>query len=123
MSPEHIKLRMRLSPLIQVQEALLRKLTPYGIEYERANMADANLSPTREAWVNSSFQWKGKFGRMLGPNRDSFDSARDIDFDDPKDPGMILYNCRDDMIKLWNDPVIQELLNVTKQRFYDRSGL
>ncbi|KIY71108.1 guanine nucleotide binding protein, alpha subunit [Cylindrobasidium torrendii FP15055 ss-10] len=124
MTSEHLKLKMRLLPLMQVQDVLLRKLTPHGVEYDRNGISEATFTPPREAWVNSSSQWKGKFRRGIPENaaeRDSFDSAR-IDFDDPQDPGVILHNCRDDIIKLWTDPAIQKLLELTNQRFYDTSG-
>ena len=74
--------------------------------------------------MNSAAQWKGAFGRLLSTNiRDSVDSEFGIDFDDPNDPGVILHNCSEDMIRLWNDPTIKALLKVHKLRLEDMPGL
>ncbi|KAF8909854.1 G-alpha-domain-containing protein [Mucidula mucida] len=122
MTPEHLKLRMRLTPLTAVQEALMRKLFPTNLDYEMTAQVDLASFPFRDPCVHTTWQWKGKFGRMVAPDRSSFDSAQAIDFDDPQDPGVILHNCSSDMVRLWTDPVIQELLRVSRLQLYDTSG-
>jgi len=118
---------MRLSPLHQVEEALLRKLTPAGsAEFEATHLSPLTNLPysTRvgstptELALNSLTPWKAAFNRLMSSTRTSLDS-QDIDFNDPKDPGVILHACRDDIAALWNDSSIKELLDVQKIRLED----
>lgn len=132
LTPEHLKLRMRLLPLHQVEEALLRKLTPPGsIEFEAThlssvanfNYATPSTRTRKEIAVNSTSQWKGAFSRVVANTiRSSMDSGMDIDFDDPNDPGIVLHACAEDMIRLWNDPTIKGMLKTRKIRLEDKAG-
>jgi hypothetical protein len=133
LTPEHLKLRMRLLPLHQVEAALLRKLTPPGsIEFEAThlssvtnfNYATRSARARKEIAVNSTSQWKGAFSRVVANTvRSSMDSGMDIDFDDPNDPGIVLHACAEDMIRLWNDPTIKGMLKTRKIRLEDKAGL
>lgn len=87
LTADHLKLKMRLSPLLQIEQALVRKLTPPGsAEFEATHLAQASnvgyveRLRQKEVAVNSLFAWKGIFGRLLLDNRDSVD----IDWDDPQ---------------------------------------
>jgi hypothetical protein len=132
LTPEHLKLRMRLLPLHQVEAALLRKLTPPGsIEFEAThlssvtnfNYATRSARARKEIAVNSTSQWKGAFSRVVANTvRSSMDSGMDIDFDDPNDPGIVLHACAEDMIRLWNDPTIKGMLKTRKIRLEDKAG-
>ena len=132
LSPDLLKLKMRLAPLQQVEEALLRKLSPPGsIDFEATHLAPVTDLPystrsskfTREVAVHSNSQWKGAFSRFMASVRTSLDSM-DVDFtSDPNDPGVVLNACADDMIRLWTDPTIQSLLKVYKVRLEDKAGL
>ena len=82
-----LKLKMRLSPLLQVEQALVRKLTPPGsAEFEATHLAQVSnvgyveRMRQKEVAVNSLFAWKGVFGRLLSDSRASVD----IDWDDPE---------------------------------------
>lgn len=132
LTAEHLKLKMRLLPLQQVEDVLLRRLTPAGsAEFEATRLSPLTNLPysTRvsngpiEITVNSMAPWKNAFSRLLSSTRSSFESSQDIDFDDPKDPGVILNACAEDMIRLWNDPTIKELLRIQKIRLEDMAGL
>lgn len=131
LSPEHLRLKMRLLPLQRVEENLLRRLSPAGSsEFEATHLTPVTNLPhsgrsgkAREIAVNSTSQWKGAFSRLLSSARTSFESGADIDFDDPDDPGVVLHACAEDMIRLWNDPTIKALLNARKQRLEDMAGL
>ena len=108
---------MRLAPLIQVEAALLRKLVPP----EQADIlarADPNTYPFYEISVNSNMGWKNTLNRLLGSSseRSSFDSLDLVNWSDPEDPGVILHACSEDMIKLWADPTVKELLDIEKMR-------
>ncbi|KAJ3733784.1 guanine nucleotide binding protein, alpha subunit [Lentinula guzmanii] len=125
---EHLKLKMRLSPLLQVEESLWRRLSPSSaVEFEASHLASITNVPhstrPKEVYVQSSMAWKSTFSRLLSTStRDSVESDTGIDFDDPKDPGVILNNCAEDMIKLWHDSTIRELLNVSGIRLEDTPG-
>ncbi|TFK44474.1 guanine nucleotide binding protein, alpha subunit [Crucibulum laeve] len=131
LTPEHLRLKMRLLPLQQVEEALLRRLTPAGsAEFEATHLSPLTNLPYslrvgtvhREIAVNSTAQWKGAFTRLMSTTRSSFESGRDIDFEDPNDPGVILHACSDDMVRLWHDPTIKKLLKAQKIRLEDMAG-
>ncbi|EMD34878.1 hypothetical protein CERSUDRAFT_117074 [Gelatoporia subvermispora B] len=133
LTADHLKLKMRLSPLLQVESALVRKLTPAGsAEREATQLAHAHAAQpelaaavaaarAREVAVNSQFAWKGMFSRLVTNPRGSFESDA-IDWDDPEDPGRILYACRDDMIALWHDETIRQLLRGRRVRLQDSPG-
>lgn len=87
LTPEHLKLRLRLLPLLQVEESLIRKLTLAGTTApEATRLAQINSDPDanyreKEVAVNSHFVWKGMFSRIVGPRRDSLDEPA-IEHDD-----------------------------------------
>jgi len=122
---------MRLLPLQQVEEALLRKMTPAGsAEFEATHLSPVTNLPYkqpsgkfREVAINSTAHWKSAFGRLLATARTSVDSAADIDFEDPNDPGVILHACSEDITQLWNDPTVKQLLKAQKLRLEDMAGL
>ncbi|KAG2064558.1 G-alpha-domain-containing protein [Suillus decipiens] len=121
LSPEHLKLKMRLAPLLQVEAALMKKLLPNGY-VQPSNLADSTHSlPIRqEISVNSSAGWKNIFNRLMG--RNSCDSADLIDWSDPDDPGVVLNACAEDMKRLWTDPTIQKLMEVEKMKPEEMAG-
>ncbi|KAG6861685.1 hypothetical protein C0995_013254 [Termitomyces sp. Mi166 len=115
LTPEHLRLKMRLLPLQQVEETLLRKLTPQGsAEWETTRLSPVTNLPYSgrnapgELALNSLTPWKNAFNRLVTGTRTSLDS-QDIDFDDPNDPGVILNACKDDIYALWTDMAIKEL--------------
>ncbi|KAJ3569837.1 hypothetical protein NP233_g4785 [Leucocoprinus birnbaumii] len=130
LTPEHLRLKMRLLPLQQVEENLLRRLSSAGSsEIEATHLSPVTNLPYagksvkgKEVTVNSSSHWKGAFSRLLSNARSSFESGADIDFEDPNDPGVILHACAEDMMRLWNDPTIKALLSARKQRLEDMAG-
>ncbi|KIP09895.1 hypothetical protein PHLGIDRAFT_28734 [Phlebiopsis gigantea 11061_1 CR5-6] len=127
LTPEHLKLRLRLLPLLQVEESLIRKLTLAGTTApEATRLAQINSDPDanyreKEVAVNSHFVWKGMFSRIVGPRRDSLEEPA-IEHEDLGDPAKILSLCREDMTTLWNDPTIQAVLEFQKLRLQDLPG-
>ena len=83
LTAEHLKLKLRLSPLLQVEEALIRKLTPAGSgEHEATQLrvvtgavVNRPRAIDKELTVNSNFAWVGVFQRMI--TRNSTDSDLD----------------------------------------------
>ena len=125
---EHLKLKLRLSPLVQVEDALARKFSLAGSSsVDLGDNKDLNSSQRpREVIVNSTTQWRGIFRRHPANEskaRDSMDSELMIDWDDPQDPGVLLNACADDMKRLWNDPTIQTLLDMQKLRVEEVASL
>ncbi|KAJ3971688.1 guanine nucleotide binding protein, alpha subunit [Lentinula raphanica] len=128
LTAEHLKLKMRLSPLLQVEESLWRRLSPStAVQIETSHLSSITNVPLptrpKEVYVQSTMPWKSTFSRLMSTSsRDSSESDTGIDFDDPKDPGVILNNCAEDMIKLWHDPTIRELLSALRIRLEDTPG-
>ncbi|KAG5638788.1 hypothetical protein H0H81_010017 [Sphagnurus paluster] len=127
-TPAHLRIKMQLAPLQQVEEALLRKLTPVGsAEFEATHLSPLTNMPyatrahhaAQELQLNSTTQWKAAFTKLISARA----SQESQDIDDPKDPGAILHACKDDIAALWNDPVIRRLLEVKKLRLQDLGGL
>ena len=77
---------MRLTPLVQVEEVLLRKLSPAGSGETEATHLTSGKNTSKykdkELAINSSFAWKGVFNRLISSARDSIDSEV-IDWDSP----------------------------------------
>lgn len=122
LNPEHLKLKMRLAPLLQVEVALIKKLIPNG-HAQLSNLANPaqSLPIQQEISVNSSVGWKNTFSRLMG--RNSCDSADLIDWSDPDDPGVVLNACAEDMKRLWTDPIIRKLMDIEKMRPEEMAGL
>jgi len=127
---------MRLLPLRQIEDVLIRKLNPAGsIENEATHLGSSRTTlPSgrmhrsgttrfKEITIHSTFQWKVAFGKLLASVRDSMESGADIDWENPKDPGIVLNACAEDIVKLWNDPTVKQLLQMHKIRLEDMSGL
>lgn len=118
LNPEHLKLKMRLAPLLQVEVALMKKLLPNG--HAQFSNSAQSLPIQQEISVNSSAGWKNTFNRLMG--RNSCDSADLIDWSDPDDPGVVLNACAEDMKRLWTDPIIRKLMEVEKMRPEEMAG-
>ncbi|KIK95545.1 hypothetical protein PAXRUDRAFT_826893 [Paxillus rubicundulus Ve08.2h10] len=125
LTPEHLKLKMRLAPLIQVEASLIRKLLPPGQADLATHTTPSALPSQQEVSVNSSISWKGAFNRLMGNSgnpRDSCESADFINWSDPEDAGVVLHACSEDMIKLWGDPTIRNLMEIEKMRPEEMAG-
>lgn len=89
LTSEHLKLRLRLLPLLQVEDELIRRLTQAGTSVPEAtrltqitNSPNVNLKE-KEVAVNSHFVWKGMFSRMVSSRRSSSESEPVVEWDDP----------------------------------------
>ncbi|KAI9460793.1 G-alpha-domain-containing protein [Boletus coccyginus] len=125
LTPEHLKLKMRLAPLIHVEAALIRRLLPPD---QIEGLARSNLTASpfhHEISVNSSTSWKGALGRLMRSptGRDSRDSTDLVNWSDPDDPGVVLHACSEDMTKLWVDPTVRKLMEIEKMRPEEMAGL
>lgn len=82
-----------------------------------------SVNVAREMSVNSNSWtgWKGKFKDFVSTNGKTV-GEDGIDWGDPDDPGRVIHLCGEDMIKLWTDPVVRELLEAWKVRLQEMSG-
>lgn len=71
LTSEHLKLKMRLSPLLQIEESLIRKLTTSS--HLRGEAVDFPLAPLtntdnsrKEISVHSRSSWKSAFKKSNG---------------------------------------------------------
>ena len=74
----------------------------------------------KEIGVNAAVRWKDAFTRG---QRESVNSEEGIDWDDPEDPGVVLHACAEDMMRLWNDGFVRELLERQGLRLEEVAGL
>ncbi|KAI6045255.1 G-protein alpha subunit-domain-containing protein [Pisolithus marmoratus] len=118
LTAEHLKLKMRLAPLGQVEAALIKKILPPG------QTSPAEDSSLHEVCINSNSGWKSALSRIVGngDNRKSCDTADMINWTDPDDPGVVMHACAEDMKRLWSDPIIKRLMEVEKMRPEDMAG-
>ncbi|KAL0570303.1 hypothetical protein V5O48_011667 [Marasmius crinis-equi] len=116
LDPELLELRLRLNPLLQVEEKLARRFMVPDLESH--DKAHQNF---REVAVNSTVAWKDVFSKLV-PRRQSSNDSDYIDWDDPTDPGRVLHECADDMKRLWRHPVVQELLDKQNLRLEEMAG-
>jgi hypothetical protein len=89
LTPDHLKLRLRLLPLLQVEELLIRRLMRAGTTEQEAarlgqvpDIADA-VGREKEVAVNSHFVWRGMFSRVIGGGRRQSLESEHVDWDDP----------------------------------------
>ncbi|KAF8632876.1 hypothetical protein AX17_004724 [Amanita inopinata Kibby_2008] len=124
--PDILELRMRLSPLLQVEETLVHRLTKVGSGETEATQffdTDRPYAVLKEIAVNSAAQWKDALAHLKrGKGRQSFDSEDAIDWDDPNDPGAVLHACSEDMIRLWNNSFVRNLLEMQSLRLEELAG-
>ncbi|KAJ7874772.1 guanine nucleotide binding protein, alpha subunit [Mycena olivaceomarginata] len=126
LTPELLTLKMRLLPLQQVEEALLGKLTP-GAKLSKAYTAIPDDSPSpsstlQEVSVHSAAPWKGAFSRLMNNVRSSVDGPEVNEPQDSRDARQLLHACSEDMIRLWNDPTVKEVLKAHRLRLEDMAG-
>jgi guanine nucleotide-binding protein alpha-1 subunit len=97
------------------------------VEHRRTQSAGGAMpgGTQREPVVYSTTQWKDLFGRFrnAGGVRQSYDSQNPVDWDDPNDPGRVLYECRQDIKDLWEHRTVQELLEKQNLRLEEMAGL
>lgn len=104
-------MRMRLSPLLPIEEQLTRRLLP-----------DAN-DRLQDVCVRAGSGWKGLLaglqdaGGAKEPRRPSTAEGK------KDDPTAVLAACRDDIIALWEDPIVKDVLKRREIRLQDMPGL
>jgi hypothetical protein len=128
LSPDLLKLKMRILPLRQVEQRLLRRLaltgSGGGVDNVQLSYTERGRAFLKEVGVNSAVRWKDAFTRgQHDRNRESVNSEVGIDWDDPEDPGVVLHACAEDMMRLWNDGFVRGLLERQGLRLEEVAGL
>ncbi|KAJ7932073.1 guanine nucleotide-binding protein alpha-4 subunit [Mycena leptocephala] len=121
LTPELLTLKMRLLPLQQVEEALLGKLTP-SARFNKAYSASLDPRKPQEVSINSTTPWKGAFNRLMNNVRSSVDGPEVDEPQDSRDARQLLHACSEDIIRLWNDPTVKEVLRAHRLRLEDMAG-
>ena len=108
LTDKHRRISIGLSPLLSIANGLNKKLdgqTP-------------DLS--REVCVRPGSGWKAKLGISMptSPKKAQGQDSKKID-----EVSSILSVCRDDIIELWEDPAVQEVLKARDVRLEESPGL
>ncbi len=119
---------MRLLPLRQVEQRLLRRLaltgSGGGVDNVQLSYTERGRAFLKEIGVNAAVRWKDAFTRgQRDRDQQSVNSEEGIDWDDPEDPGVVLHACAEDMMRLWNDGFVRELLERQGLRLEEVAGL
>jgi hypothetical protein len=123
LTQKHRVLNMRLSPLREVEDDLRKRLGAADPEFTFANGEDGVLNGVTGAVPHKSRGefgvrgWIGALGLPTG-TRKSDDAPMSVD-----EPTEILATLRDDIISLWEDAEVRELLRANGVRIEDRPGL
>ncbi|KAJ7029794.1 guanine nucleotide binding protein, alpha subunit [Mycena alexandri] len=127
---ELLALRTRLLPLLDVEDALTRRLATLDVDHLHTTPEPArgplisNIFRRRagkEIEVNSAVAWKSAFMRDPG-GRESFDTQNAVDWDDTEDPGPLLHARSEDMQRLWTHPTVRAILDRQGIRLQETSG-
>ncbi|EPQ53559.1 G-alpha-domain-containing protein [Gloeophyllum trabeum ATCC 11539] len=108
-TPELKQLRMRLSPLKRVEEMLSKRISA-----DDPNPVRKGLNSASEVSVRSGSGWKA-LARLSHRTRPASP-------DELEDAGRVIEACRDDIIELWADPVVQKGLKSNEIALQEQSG-
>lgn len=107
----HRRLRMRLSPLISMEENLNRKLFPQQPD-------------PREISVRGGTNWKSYLARVAKEKEQKPPRPRSSQSTVPQEEGThILVTFKEDIIALWSDPVVHRVLERRRCNVRDMPGL
>lgn len=134
LTDSHRRIRMRLLPLLAIEEELTKKLFP-------ELSTNSITSPTGEGWppgikevcVRAGSGWKGVLGNFVGVNAgetngmangNGKDKGRPVTNEAKKDdPTTVLAACREDIVSLWEDQTVRAVLKKRGVRLQDMPGL
>jgi guanine nucleotide-binding protein alpha-1 subunit len=125
LTDNHRRIRMRLSPLISMEAALARKLLPENFDPERSS---------RDICVRANSGWKTTLERATSPDARPGSSTKSgarrvssrpgtSDTRSRDDPTAVLAACKDDILLLWEDPIVKDVLKKHNVRLEDSPGL
>lgn len=128
-----LELSMRLSPLSRIESILISALSsadPVSDDFEATrlqalspdNGAPAPSKPKGELSISANV-WVKALKSKVSKGRNSVGSRDDDDILTKEDIVGTLRACREDMISLWNDPYVKQVLAKRRYRPQDSSGL
>ncbi|EJD43347.1 G-alpha-domain-containing protein [Auricularia subglabra TFB-10046 SS5] len=128
LTEEHERLRQRLERLRDAESALMAQIRAPAEEGDgfaqsvAQSYEDSDHVPQERKELAVRADWKRPFQRLRLPNpRSSFDEHLDAgDYVD--EPTEVIHDLRQDIITLWNDPDVRELLRRRKLRIEETSG-
>ncbi|EED79074.1 candidate G-protein alpha subunit [Postia placenta Mad-698-R] len=107
----HRKMRMRLSPLLPIEEQLSKRLFPEA--HERLH----------DVCVPAGSGWKSMLASLSnGGVAAPAEKERRPGTADRDDPTAVLAACKDDIVALWEDPVVRAVLKKHNVRLQDMPG-
>lgn len=105
------EMKMRLSPVLHIESALVRKLNG-GTDWPNTKNGNASLQQPTEVSVRGQ-GWKKAFQSHRHQSAKA-NAGDGIDWDDREDPGVILNACRNEMMALWNNQRVRDVLKRQK---------
>ncbi|CCO33112.1 Guanine nucleotide-binding protein alpha-4 subunit [Rhizoctonia solani AG-1 IB] len=123
------ELRLRLQPLMLLEDQLNRTLAgdlsgndlePTRLGSYAAPHRESGDKKDKEVAVRSGSTWKKALNTFKG-KRDDDDDA--YTWDDPNDPGHTIFALREDMLGLWRDPFVQDVLHKQRLQLEHTAGL
>lgn len=128
-------LRMRLLPLRHIEALLIAKLVPPNEEEathlgHRAHSNGSISSGSDRSFTNQEVfvrpagtSWKGVLARGVDRINGRPISAGTTGLETKDEPQEVLNSCRKDIIALWNDPFVRDVLRRRKIRLEEFPGL
>lgn len=132
------ELRMRLLPLRHIEHLLIAKLVPPG-EDEATHFGissftgkgvmngerygNGNSPKYQEIFVRSGASWKGLVAKGKGGSFGRPTSAGTTGIETQDEPTTVLYECRHDLMELWLNAFVRDVLKRRKIRIEEQSGL
>lgn len=132
------ELKMRLLPLRHIEQLLIAKLVPPGEDeathfggfnghtngHGHSHSHSASARANQEIFVRPGTSWKGFVARgkgVLGAGRPTSAGTAGIETKD--EATVVLHECRSDLLCLWGDPAVREILRRRKIRLEEQPGL
>ncbi|KAI0073919.1 G-protein alpha subunit [Panus rudis PR-1116 ss-1] len=120
----HRRIRLRLLPLLDIEEELTKKLFPEINGFKVPDkVSDGTAFPPgiKEVCVRAGSGWKGVLSSLIGDD-DTDKNNRPNTAEDKNNPTTMLAMCRDDIVALWEDPIVQGVLKKRGVRLQDMPG-
>lgn len=127
-------LKMRLLPLRHIEALLIAKLVPPNEEEAthlghngQSNSSISTRSDSsshyQEVFVRPGTSWKGVLAKGFSRLSGRPISAGSSGLETMEEPQDVLHRCRIDMITLWSDPLVRDILRRRKIRLEEFPGL
>jgi hypothetical protein len=138
LAEKYDRLNLRLSPLRKLQKDLEACLGAASSEETTVGangaydpslgltaLAERRTRNTQEFCINSRNGWKSALNRVLPPvnTMDYGSKAYGLANSSTGDSTELIASCRGDMIALWSDPIVQDILSKAPSRIQESPGL